>query len=502
MGYNKPSPPLGKPRVRVGFIILFVLLAFAAAGTMGYVVLTQSIEGQMQLAAWGYQTTPEAYWRLGESQLREFYVGLALETLQTAYAMQPDNVDGCLLLGTAYERNSQPEKAEALYKQLLTTAPLSPTAYTRLAGMYRDQERHQDALTIMEQGYEQTGSETFTTMIQEYAPSAPEPSQIGGRSNQQIHLTIKAAEGCTIHYTLDGADPLEFGQLYTGEMVFDEGSVRVRAIAVQQNGVPSKEMDETYTVIYPTPNAPKANVASGQYEKAPLVSLRADEGTVAIYYTIDNTPPTIHSPLYTGPIRLPLGNCNLRAIAVDGRGKVSYEMNISYKVKGAVKKMFNKDDAFEGLDLMKTTYDQFVRAYGEPGKYEQVDAGAPQDTYRADYHFGYACFIQVEAGGKAVLYELSTTSAQMAGPRKLQVGDSEEKVLSAFRDYGGPSNDKGERVLYNNNDNSLGTYTLESDGTFAAHYYYPRAKNEYAELSFYFQKGAVARIHWLRYMGE
>jgi hypothetical protein len=175
---------------------------------------------------------------------------------------------------------------------------------------------------------------------------------------------------------------------------------------------------------------------------------------------------------------------------------------VDYKVNGAVKKMFNKDDVFEKLALMKTSYDQFVRVYGKPIRYEQIDVGGPADLFRADYSFGYACFIQVEAAGKAVLYELSVEDGSIKGPRSITVGSNQEKVIAAFRDMGGQARENGERVLYDNGNSSIGIYKLEEDGNYAAHYYFPRDKNDYASLSFYFQRDEVVRMHWLRYVGD
>ncbi len=520
---------------RLGIILLSVLLVLVvAAGTAGY-FLTQSSDGQMLMAVWGWSNAPnEAYWRLGEIKLRDGLMDEALENFMKASEADEKNgiynVEGKLNIATAYERTGRQPDAIAIYQEIKDKYPERIESYQRMYYIYKDEGEHSKAIAMLEEGRDKTKQDVFTRMIKEYAPDPPYASEYGERFTMETQITLKSVEGTIIKYTLDTnpisketkatsepsttsdpavtpepdpMDPLLYGKVYEGEeILFGEGTTRLRAVAVQQNGVPSKELDEVYTVIFPTPNAPKANVASGEYERPPNVSLVKEKGIVEIHYTIDGSQATPASPLYTGPIRLPLGKSTLRAIAIDHRGKVSYEMSVSYKVKGAVKLMFRKEDVFDKLALMKTTYEQFERAYGKPKKFEQIDIGGPADLFRAEYNFGYASFIQVDASGKKVLYELSVESGNITGPRKISIGDSESKVISAFRDMGGQANERGERTLYNNGMDSIGTYKLGEDGNFAAHYYYPRDKNDYVELSFYFQNDKVVRMYWLRYTGD
>lgn len=509
---------------RIGLMLISVLVVLLAAGGSSWYFLTQSQDGQMLMAVWGWSNAPiEAYWRLGESKMREWNVSEAIDAFKKAYDAEAErggvNIDGILALANAYESDGQTEEAVKLYTDLIeTVATNHPEAYLRMHRMYKDAGKHKEAVEMLEKGRDACADDRFVKLIREYSPDAPYATVIGGRFDKEVRVFLKATEGTVIKYTLDDRpppksdevateddrEPFKHGKVYEGEeLFFGEGTVRVRAVAVQENGVPSKEMDETYTVVFPTPDSPKANVPSGTYDYAPTVTIKAADKRMEIHYTVDNTPATVNSPLYTGPIKLRLGTTYLRAIAIDHRGKVSYEMNVEYKVKGAVKKMFNSNDGFDKLVLMKTTYDQFVRTYGKPDKYEQIDIGGPNDLFRADYSFGYACFIQVEAAGKALLYELMVESGSIQGPRKIKIGTSESAVIAAFRDMGGQAMENGERLLYDNGTNSLGAYRLGEDGNFAAHYYYPRdKKNEYVEVAFYFQRDEVVRMHWLRYTGD
>jgi len=521
---------------RIGLILLVIFTVLLAGTISSWYYLTQSQEGHALMAVWGWSNAPvEAFWRLGESKMREGYVAEALEAFIKAHEGDIDrgitnNIEGILALANAYERDGQGDKAKELYEDLIgNIARNHPDAYIRLYHMYKDKGDHANAVAMLELGHKETSLDTFTRLIREYSPDQPYASNVGGRFNREVRITLRAAEGTTIYYTVDhypqGDMPIKKsalkeeeqeqddknplperdGILYVEgeEILLNEGTTYVRAVAVQDNDVPSKEMEETYAVVFPIPDPPKANVSSGTYDYAPTVSLRADKGIAAIHYTIDNTTATQNSPLYTGPIKLPNGRTFLRAIAVDHRGKPSYEMNIEYMVRGATKKMFNSNDVFDKLSLLRTTYDQFTRAYGKPRSYEKIEGEWTSERYRADYPFGYASFVQAD-NNRMVLYELMVESGNIRGPRNIRIGDSQDKVITGFNDRGGQAMKNGERLLYNNNLNSIGVYQLTEDGNFAARYYHPRAnkKNEFVELSFYFRNGQVSRMHWLWYIGN
>lgn len=294
----------------------------------------------------------------------------------------------------------------------------------------------------------------------------------------------------------------------------------VKVIGFTANGTPSEQITANYTVIIPTPAAPKANYASGVYKYAPKVSLRpGDEDEkenkkiVAIYYTIDGRQATTESTLYDpeNPIQLPIGDSRLRAIAVHENGKISYEMNVTYKVEGNLKYMFREQDTFKNMELYKTGYKSFTKSWGAPNSYELLPKEQWYDpeleSYEAVYDWGTARFVTKE-NGSTVLYALDTTSSKMTAPRTTKVGMEGSKVLDKYQDLGQAALDEdGNRLLYNLNSagTKFGTYRKEADGNYAIHYYYPIGDNEkiFVELSYYLNaEGIVERIVWQRYLSE
>lgn len=510
-----------KRLLRVMFVILLISLFVASAG--GY-MLFGTENGQRLMATWGWSVAnTEAYVTLGRELLEQAYFSRSLEMLKVAVEREPENVDALVLMGQAYTELGRIDEAVAIYESLISDiAPAHPSAYRNLIKIYQQQGYHAEALALMKTASLNANStQEFDVMLREYTPEAPTFSHTEGRYNTEIDVTISVPEGETVYYSIDGTDPSESGLVYTKgtQIHIPEGKVTVKAIGFSENGTPSEQITANYTVIIPTPAAPKANYASGVYKKAPKVSLRPgsedkkeNDMIVAIYYTLDGRQATTDSTLYTEPIQLPIGDSRLRAIAVASNGKISYEMNVTYKVEGNLKNMFNSKDTFKNMELYKTGYKTFTKAWGAPKSYELLPKeewySAEMESYEAVYNWGSARFCIKTTDGSPVLYALDTTNSKMTAPRTTRIGMSAEDVLAKFRDLGQAALDAdGNRLLYNYNSGNyqFGTYRKESDGKYAIHYYYPIGDNReiFVELSYYLDdEFNVARVVWQRYLSE
>lgn len=512
-----------KRLLTVVFVILLITLFVASAG--GYMLLGTE-NGQRLMATWGWSiANTDAYVTLGRELLEQAYFTRSLEMLNVAIEREPDNVDALILMGQAYTELGRTQEAVAIYESLIhEIAPAHPSAYRNLIKIYQQQGYNAEALALMKTASLHANStQEFDVMLREYTPESPTLSHMEGRYNTEIDVTITIPEGETVYYSVDGTDPSESGLVYTEgtKIHVPEGKLTVKAIGFTENGMPSEQVTANYTVIIPTPAAPKANYASGVYKKAPKVSLRPgsedkkeNDMIVAIYYTLDGRQATTESTLYDPdhPIQLPIGDSRLRAIAVASNGKISYEMNVTYKVEGNLKNMFGSKDTFKNMELYKTGYKSFTKAWGTPKSYEVLPKEewyAPEmESYEAVYSWGSARFCIKTTGGSPVLYALDTTNSKMTAPRTTRVGMDAEDVLAKFRDLGQAAlDDAGNRLLYNLNSGNyqFGTYRMEADGLYAIHYYYPIGDDRkiFVELSYYLnENNEVARIVWQRYLSE
>ena len=521
------NPPIYRKSHRklltIVFIILLVMLFVFSAG--GY-MLFQTENGQRLMATWGWSVArTDAYITLGREYLEQAYFTRALEKLQIAVDREPENVDALVLMGQAYTELGFTEDAVTIYESLIhDIAPQHPSAYRNLIRIYQNQGYFAEALDLMRLAANNANStQEFDVMLREYTPDPPVLSHLEGRYNEEIDVTLTIPEGQTVFYTVDGTDPSESGLIYTPglKLHIPEGKMTIKAIGFTENGTPSEQITANYTIIIPTPAAPKANYASGVYKKAPKISLRPgsedkkeNARIVAIYYTLDGRQATTESTLFDPdhPIQLPIGKSRLRAIAVADNGKISYEMNVTYEVEGNLKKMFSEADTFKNMELYKTGYKSFTKNWGTPKSYELLPReewySPDMESYEAVYSWGTARFVIKTRDGSPVLYALDTTNSKMTAPRTTKVGMSATAVLGKFQDLGQAALDAaGNRLLYNLNSGNykFGTYRCEPDGNYAIHYYYPIGDDNsiFVELSYYLDENdEVARIVWQRYLSE
>lgn len=510
-----------KRLLRVLFVIILIVLFVVSAGAY---MLFQTESGQHMMATWGWEVArTDAYVTLGRELLEQAYFTRSLEMLSVAVEREPENVDALVLMGQAYTELGRIEEAKSIYLSLIEKiAPAHPSAYRNLIKILQSEGYNAEALALMKIASQNASStQEFDVMLREYTPESPKFSWEEGRYNEEKDLTISVPEGQTVYYSIDGTDPSESGLVYTPGTVIHipEGKMTVKAIGFTQDGTPSEQIEANYTVIIPTPAAPKSNYASGVYKKAPKVTLRPGSEDkkenamiVAIYYTLDGRQATTESTLYTEPIQLPVGDSRLRAIAVASNGKVSYEMNVTYKVEGNLKNMFGSKDTFKNMELYKTGYKTFTKNWGSPKSYEVLPEdqwySPDMESYEAVYNWGVARFCIKTKDGSPVLYYLDTSNGKMTAPRTTRVGMDAETVLGKYRDLGQAALDAdGNRLLYNYNSGNyqFGTYRKEEDGNYAIHYYYPIGddKEVFVELSYYLDKdNDVARIVWQRYRSE
>ena len=518
-----PIHPKSYKRLFLTAFIIVCLLIFVA--TISVVTVVNDERAQLMIAQWGWDIAPtDAYLTIGRELVEQAYYTRSLEPLGVVVERDPKNVEARNLIAQAYTELGRVEEAKEIYLELIHDAHSSNNAgaYRNLIKIYQSEGYNAEALELMKLGAQNvTTTQEFEVMLRENTPDSPTFSWEEGRYNEEKDLTITIPEGQTVYYSTDGTDPSESGHIYTEGTVIHipEGKMTVKAIGFTENGTPSEQIEANYTIIIPTPAAPKSNIASGKLKKSVKVSLRPgsedkkeNDKIVAIYYTLDGRQATTEATLYTEPIQLPIGFTTLRAISVHENGKVSYEMQVTYDVEGNLKYMFREEDTFKNMQLYSTGYKTFTKNWGAPTSYEVLPKdqwySEDMESYEAVYDWGTARFCIKKAGGSPVLYALDTTNSKMGAPRSTKVGMSGDEVMGKFQDLGqAPLDAQGNRLLYNLNSAGykFGTYRLESDGNYAIHYYYPVGENQevFVELSYYLNKeGDVARIVWQRYESE
>ena len=82
------------------------------------------------------------------------------------------------------------------------------------------------------------------------APDNPTIIPESGDYIGEQYVRILVPEGCVAYYTLDGSDPTESSELYTGEFLMPTGTTTVRAMLEDDNGMLSEVTSVLYTCVY------------------------------------------------------------------------------------------------------------------------------------------------------------------------------------------------------------------------------------------------------------
>lgn len=479
-------------------LIAVICVVVLVAGV--YFFLRSTPPGQRLLAANGRVATPDAYHEVGRLYMADGAISKATWALETAQALEPDNLEVLIDLGKVYIGSEQYDKAEMALSRAITLWPAYPEPYQLMVDLLLQEGRNYQALQLTNIALEKTEGSYFQTLYERLIPQTPVASPRADKLYEtEIDVTLTAQEGAEIYYTIKGEDPITEGILYERPFHLAEGGWRVRAVAFY-DGMYSEEQVQPFSIIKPKPESPKATLAPNEYDTVKTVHLRAmSDDTVSMHYTMDGTMPTVESKEYTGdPITLRIGKTVLQAIAVNAEGKVSNVMTVEYKCNGRLKTSMDETDTVAGLQLYSTTRDSFISTYGEPQE-ERPDGEDPLGTYtRLIYPFGYAVFL-TRPEREPVLAELSTNSAAFYGPRDTGIGSSSQDIISVFRDEGGEANAKGNRHLYTLTVGKMGLYTTVNETETQISYYTLLSNGQYVSLSYFLENDAVVRMEWMQY---
>ena len=130
-----------------------------------------------------------------------------------------------------------------------------------------------------------------------------------------VDVTIACeTEGATIYYTLDGNDPTDASNAYTGAIHITE-TTTVKAIAIK-NALSSEIVSATYTISnIETVATPVITPEAGSYNTPQQITIVCETAEAVIHYTTDGTDPTAESNSYTEPFTLS-ASATVKAIAV------------------------------------------------------------------------------------------------------------------------------------------------------------------------------------------
>lgn len=293
-----------KRRRRNFLLVLFGLLVLIGIGI--YVIYQNSYTGVLnrgyrELQSGSYAQAQELFERAvrKDSSRSEAYTGLS------QVYMEQDDLTG----------------AEEVFLNALETQPSNAKLYQAVIEFYMDTEQQEKISPLLQDCEDQQ----VLSAVAEYVSEAPEFSLESGTYSEVQEVSLSSETGGTIYYTTDGTDPSQSSSVYSEPILLEEeGETEIRAMAVNENGIPSVVSSGTYVIEFPIVNAPAVTPATGQYTEPTKITITVPDGYTA-YYTMDGSTPTTESDKYTGPIDMPQNTQTIfSAILVnDNNGKAT-----------------------------------------------------------------------------------------------------------------------------------------------------------------------------------
>ena len=255
----------------------------------------------------------------------------AISFVNKAREKQPLDPELTFLEAGYYEKSGQTEEAIVIYQDMIASEGYDDNqkyiAYDKLIKLYKDGERYQDINSLL-------GACKYDSIIstyQNYLANKPEYSVQPGIYDEVVSLRLNSNTSGKIYYTLDGSEPTVQSEVYSGPILLESGKYLIKAMFINIYGIQSEVEAKEYYITLTRPAQPVVSLESGEYNQAAMISVTCESGC-RIFYTTDDSVPTIDSVPYTGAIPMPLGTTNFQFIAVNSDGISSEPLVKSYNL--------------------------------------------------------------------------------------------------------------------------------------------------------------------------
>ena len=304
---------LRRKRRRMVLGILFVFLILS--GVLLYVLYQNSYAGQV---------------KKGNKAALEQNFDEAIAYYQRAIEKNPERPEAYTGLAKIYILESDEQKAEDLFLNAVEKYPQNTELYDAAIKFYISIGEEMKVSELLEDAENSVRGE-----LKEYISNVPEFSLDDSKTYDDVQQLTLTSSGKEIYYTDDGTDPtVETGKKYTEPLQIGEGETTIKAISVNDAGIPSLAESRTYEVKFPIEDAPAVSPSTGQYDTAMKITINVPEGYTA-YYTMgaeDVEDPSTSSTMYTEPIEMPEGTTIFKAILVNAKGRSSAVTTRNYEL--------------------------------------------------------------------------------------------------------------------------------------------------------------------------
>lgn len=477
-------------KLMIGGIVLLSLMALLL---LVICFLTFTPTGQRWKATVGLNAPATAYWQLGDEALEAGDAAKAAEYYESALSRDSSDYDGAVRLAQTLMSIGNTERAERAYRLAITLRPTESAPYEQVISLMRARNASEsEMVSILRLAYQNTADENYHTQLLEYGPSPVRFDPEEGEYSYAIKLQMASDEGAVIYYTTDGSQPTIYSSKYVLPIELGEGVFNVRAIAYL-NDLYSGESSKTYTIAFPTVEAPQFASKPGKYsaddDGAKVIKVNVPD-SCTVFYTTDGSEPTADSSEYSDGIRLKPGTCKVRMIARNADGVFSSETSADYEIIGELKAAFSDEDRFKSFYVDVTTQDDVNKQF----KKLVSTSGDTNTFFTQHYSFGEVDF--TVKNGTPVVTAVRIINNDIRGVRDTKVGWAAEDVIALFRDEK-HARSGSERELYTLDNDQYGWVEYDSNDEISSiNYMYTRNGNQLVELHYTVTDGKVSAMEY------
>ena len=300
-----------------------------------------------------------------EKTAREYENGDIKQAIQTGKHMTSlgDDEKGKLLLADCYIADHNYDAAIAVLYEALNNNPTEVTLYDRIVECYKAENNSGGIHDLISNSEDST----LALRYSDYVSIAPTFSLESGTYIEPDPIKLSAPGDGTIYYTTDGSEPTEESLTYMGPIPLETGENVISAININEKGIVSDVVTNTYNVELDVPDSPELLVEPGTITKPELVGVTAPEDK-KVYYTTDGSIPNAESKEYTAPLLMPLGKSTFTFICISANGLESDPVVANYNLNMSVaiaKDMAEYAISYQLLSMGENTMDKTYKAeYG------------------------------------------------------------------------------------------------------------------------------------------
>ena len=264
-----------------------------------------------------------------EKTMEEYKSGDFKQAIATGKHMNSLGNDekGKILLADCYMGDHNYDAAIAVLYDALKDYPEDVTLYDRIIECYKAENNSNGIHELINN----SNDSTLALRYSEYVSISPTFSLESGTYIEPDPIKLSAPGDGKIYYTVDGSNPTEESLPYMGPIPLETGTTVISAIYINENGIVSDVVSNTYNVELDVPDVPQLLVESGTLSIPELVGVTAPEDQ-RVFYTTDGSVPTTESKEYTTPMLMPLGKSTFIFIAESSNGLLSDPISANYNL--------------------------------------------------------------------------------------------------------------------------------------------------------------------------